>query len=364
MRVLIQSWRDVAHPLAGGSEEYVDRIAEGLAERGHDVTLVVARPAAQHTYRVATNGGRFTHYLRAPLRYLRGRPRPDVVVDVANGMTYYSPLWRRGPSVILVHHIHELQWRQWFAPLLAALGSFLERRVTPFAYRHCIFVTVSESTRDALVALGVDAARIRIVRNGVDVVDAEPAPPSPEPTFLILARLVPHKRVDMAVEAWREVQSETGGTLVIAGQGPEVDRIRALGVDRVELLGWVDEAQKQKLLGDCRFLVHPSELEGWGLVIMEAAAHGRPTLGFRVPGVRDSVVDGTTGLLADDFDEFVRLWIRMAQNPSLSAELGCAARARARELPWDRSVDAFEAVLEEAVRSGRVGGTTREDHEL
>ena len=143
---------------------------------------------------------------------------------------------------------------------------------------------------------------------------------------------------------------------MIAGQGPEADRIRALGVDRVELLGWVDEAQKQNLLRDCRFLVHPSELEGWGLVIMEAAAHGRPTLGFRVPGVRDSVVDGTTGMLADDFDEFVRLWLRMAQDPSLSADLGCAARDRARALPWDRSVDAFETVLEEAVEwGGRAG---------
>ena len=226
LRILIQSWRDVAHPLAGGSEEYVDRIAEGLACRGHDVKLVVARPAAQHRYQVETNGGRFTHYLRAPLRYMRDRPRPDVVVDVANGMTYYSPLWRRGPTVILVHHIHDLQWRQWFAPPLAALGSFLERRITPLVYRHCLFVTVSESTRDALVALGVDVTRIRIVRNGIDVVDAEPPPPSAEPMFLVLARLVPHKRVDMAVEAWREVQSETDGTLVIAGQGPEAERIR------------------------------------------------------------------------------------------------------------------------------------------
>ena len=119
--------------------------------------------------------------------------------------------------------------------------------------------------------------------------------------------------------------------------------------------GWVDEATKQELLRNCRFLVHPSELEGWGLVIMEAAAHGRPTLGFRVPESRDSVIDGTTGLLADDFSEFVRCWTCMAQNGSFTDELGRAARFRAQELPWDGSVDAFESVLEEAVRAGRSG---------
>src|SRR5687768_14743078 len=110
MKILFLAWRDLANPLAGGSEVLIDRLARGLTERGHDVTLVAGGPVAERSYRVVDAGGRYEQYLRAPSiveRYFRD---VDLVVDVANGMSYMTPLWRRRPSVCFVNHVHTDQW--------------------------------------------------------------------------------------------------------------------------------------------------------------------------------------------------------------------------------------------------------------
>jgi glycosyltransferase involved in cell wall biosynthesis len=90
---------------------------------------------------------------------------------------------------------------------------------------------------------------------------------------------------------------------------------------------------------------------------MEAASAGTPTIGYDVPGVRDSVVDGTTGLLAADDDAFVDAWIRVAGDASLRTRLAAAARARAATFTWARATDAFEAVCREALGRVESGGT-------
>ncbi len=81
------------------------------------------------------------------------------------------------------------------------------------------------------------------------------------------------------------------------------------------------------VLAQCRLLVHPSMLEGWGLVVMEAAAYGKPTLAFDVQGIRDSVVHETTGVLANGIDDFVQQWIALATRRCSSAS---ARRCRSR----------------------------------
>ena len=78
---------------------------------------------------------------------------------------------------------------------------------------------------------------------------------------------------------------------------------------------------------------------------MEAASAGVPTVGFDVAGVRDSVVDGVTGLLAADDDGFADAWIALATDDARRRAMADAARSRAASFTWDRAVDAFDAVL-------------------
>src|SRR3954471_14168090 len=94
LRVLFVSWRDMAHPQAGGSELLVDRLARGLIQRGHEAALVCGGPVGQHEYPVADAGGTYGQYVRAPLAYWRHFGDADLVVDVENGLPFFSPLWR------------------------------------------------------------------------------------------------------------------------------------------------------------------------------------------------------------------------------------------------------------------------------
>jgi glycosyltransferase involved in cell wall biosynthesis len=348
LRVLINAWRDLRHPLAGGSEVLVDRLATELTARGHTVTLRCGSPVSEHPYRVVDAGGRFEHYLRYPFDYIRNHRRNDVVVDVANGMTYFTPLMRRRPTICFVHHVHTEHWAQWFRPPLAILGRNIERKITPRAYRNNLFVAVSASTAESLESIGVNPEHIRIVNNGVDVPDHF-APESDEPLFVALGRLVPHKRYDLLARVWKLVRAETGGRLVIIGEGPERSRIEAVRAPGLELAGKVSEADKNRLLGEAWMLLHPASLEGWGLVVMEAAARQTPTIGFWSPGVRDSVVHGETGVLVEDQDELASEWIRLASDTRLRHQMGAAARGRAELFTWDKCVDAFEAVAAEAL---------------
>lgn len=349
LRVAFLAWRDLAHPQAGGSEYVVDQLARGLAERGHVPVVLAGGPVAARPYPVWATGGTYTQYLRAPVTFWRRVRRADVVVDVENGIPFFAPLWQRAPVVCLVHHVHTQQWAMQFPGPIAAVGRWLEARAMPRVYRRARFVAVSASTAHALGRLGVAPERVTTIEMGAAPV-ATQGPRSEEPRFLVLGRLVPHKRVERALAVWPQVRAVTGGRLVIAGDGQELARLRELASDGVEFVGHVSEARKGRELGAAWLLVHPAHHEGWGTVIMEAASAGVPTVGFDVAGVRDSVVHGETGLLVDDGDDaaFAAAWVALATDHDTRHRMADAARARSARFTWPRAVDAFEEVLWQA----------------
>jgi len=124
----------------------------------------------------------------------------------------------------------------------------------------------------------------------------------------------------------------------------------------VSLPGWVPVEEKEDLLRRAWLLLHPSEVEGWGLVVMEAAIWETPTIGFDVRGVRDSVADGHSGLLVGSADEMAEAWLKLAADDCARQTLGRNARRRAGEYSWSRTVDGFLDVVREAVDGGRAVG--------
>lgn len=353
LHVCFVTWRDLAHPSAGGSEVLVDHLLRGLQQRGHTVALVCGGPVGARPYPVSCAGGTYSQYLLAPLTVMRRHRRFDLVVDVENGVPFFAPLWRRRPVMCLVHHVHGPQWRMRFPALFAAVGWFLERRMMPWAYRRSLFLAVSPSTASALEHLGVAQDRIRTFAQGIEVREcATPRRPQGEPVFVAIGRLVPHKGVERLLRAWSAVHAEIGGTFVIVGDGPQLDALRAAAPDGVEVRGRVEEAEKWSLLERCWFLVHGAHHEGWGIAVMEAAATGRPTVAFDVAGVRDSVVHGVTGVLVADGDdrELATQWLALARDPDRCQALGAAALERARLHAWDDAIDRFVEVAHEAMR--------------
>jgi glycosyltransferase involved in cell wall biosynthesis len=249
--------------------------------------------------------------------------------------------------VCLIHHVHTQQWDLYFPWLLARAGSTLEHRVMPAAYRRSEFVAVSPSTADELTRIGVDRARTHTITMGCDPA-VRHREVSASATFLAVGRLVPHKRIDLLLELWEKVRPHTGGTLVIAGDGPERAALERDAGEHVVFRGFVSESEKAELLDQAWFLVHPAMHEGWGTVIMEAAAHGLPTLAFDVVGVRDSVRHGTSGMLAPDAAAFQRTWIELAADAGARRQLAAGSLRWAEEHTWERAIAAFVSVLETA----------------
>jgi glycosyltransferase involved in cell wall biosynthesis len=346
--ILFVAWRDLANPRAGGSEILVDQLAEGMTARGDRVTLLCGGPVAPRGYQVIRSGGTYTQFLRAPGHYRRRLRDCDVVVEVCNGMPFFAPLWSRKPMVCLVNHVHTELWDVRLPRPFGAIGRHAESVLMPWAHRRNLFLTVSSSTAAALGAIGVSQDRIRQICNGV--VHPDPlTPPSAEPMFLALGRLTDYKRIDLLLRLWERVRHVVGGRLVIAGDGPDRARLEALAGPDVVIAGRVSEEEKHRLLCSAWLLLHPAMIEGWGIVIAEAAIRGTPAIGFDVPGLRDSVVDGQTGVLARSEGQFASAWASLALDYRTRLAMGRAARERALRLNWSAAVEGFAAVADEAV---------------
>jgi glycosyltransferase involved in cell wall biosynthesis len=354
--VLCLNWRDTRHPEGGGSERYIEQIAEGLAGLGDQVTIFcAAHPRAPgdetvNGVRFRRRGGRLTVYLRALWHVLRHRA--DVVIDVQNGMPFFSVLAARCPVIVLVHHVHREQWRVVLPAPLARFGWWVESWLAPRIYRNCRYVTVSEVTRDELTGLGVAPERITVVPNGTSPVPPVIAGDPSEPTLVTVGRLVPHKRVEHAIEILHRLSSRWPRLrLHVVGEGWWSEHLAAYarerGVeDRVTMHGYVDERTKHEILSKAWLHLCPSLKEGWGIVVMEAAAHGVPTVAYRYAGgLAESVVHGATGLLAGTTDEFTEAVSRLLADHRERAVMGEAARQRALTFTWANSVKAFDSLL-------------------
>lgn len=376
--MLLLCWRDTGHPQGGGSEAYLQRIGAQLAASGVDVTLRTARyPGSARSgvvdgVQIDRAGGSYSVYIWAGLAMVAARiglgplrsVRPDVVVDTQNGLPFLARLAYGRRVVVLVHHCHRELWPvagRW----KGRIGWFVESRLSPRLHRRNQYVTVSlPSVRD-LTDLGVDAANIAVVRNGLDEAPAETLelPRAEHPRLAVLSRLVPHKQIEDALDAVAELRPRMPGLhLDIVGGGWWRDRLidhaRLLGVsDAVTFHGHVDDVTKHEVLQRCWVHVLPSLKEGWGLAVTEAAQHGVPTIGYRSSGgLTDSIVDGVTGLLVDDYDDMVVELERLLTDPVLRDQLGGKAQARLGEFSWRQSADAMRGVLESLLEGNRLSG--------
>ena len=319
------NWRDLDHSLAGGSERYAWECARALRDAGASVDFLTAREqgqsagTVQEQIRVRRQGGQLSFYVATLLHLLvqRLRRRPyDVVIDPENGIPAFVPLVvsRRTVVVLVMHHVHQQQFRTYFRRPMAEVGRFLERRLMPWAYRRAPTLVVSDSTHQEMLRQLSWARPVHLVPNGTPAVELQEPVPTDGTRIVVLGRLAQHKRIDLVVRVYARLLAERPDLhLDIVGRGPvEADLrelVEALGLrEAVTLHGFVSDKEKSVLLRQATLQVCASDAEGWGQVVVEAASYGVPTLARRVPGLRDSIRDGHTGWLvgaAQDAPEVV-----------------------------------------------------------
>ncbi len=113
--------------------------------------------------------------------------------------------------------------------------------------------------------------------------------------YVILARLVSYKRIDIAVSAFTQL----GKKLVVIGAGPALDSLKLKAGPTIEFAGRLPDREVDQLVSQCRALIFPGE-EDFGMAPLEVAAAGRPTIAFRGGGALETVVEGITGVFFDE----------------------------------------------------------------
>ena len=336
----------------------MERVGEYLASQGHEVVfrtskhMNAAHREVRDGVRYSRGGAKFGVYPRAWAAMLAGRlgvgdlRGVDAVIDTQNGIPFFARLVSGAPTVLLTHHCHREQWPV-AGPLLGRLGWFLESRVAPRVYRGAPYVTVSEASREDLEALGIKGAHI--IANGLDPVpDHVPSLEREAEVHLVtLSRLVPHKQIEHAMDT---VAQTPGAVLDVIGSGWWEANLRAYaeeyGVsDRVRFRGQVTEDYKHALLARADALLMPSRKEGWGLAVMEAAQHGVPTVGYTF-GLRDSVINGKTGILVEREEDFVAATKQLLADTPLRRTLGSNARDFAASFSWEKTGEQFAELLQ------------------
>lgn len=361
-RVLVLNWRDVRHSQAGGAEAYVHEISRRWVGAGCSVTWLTAREPGQEAsdeidgIEIVRAGSTLSVYAHAALRLMRTGGDHDVILDCQNGIPFFSPVFTGGavPVVQVVHHVHQDQFSSRFSPFGAAVGRLLEGRVATRAYAGRRAVAVSASTRQEMRRRLRVGGVIEVVPNGCPPPDGVGRTRAADPTVVVTSRLVPHKRLDLLLHAVAAALPQVPRLrVVVVGDGPESARLRRtsseLGLEEVvSFRGRLADAERDALMRTAWLTTSTSEGEGWGCVVLEAAAVGVPCLALRVPGIRDSVVDGRTGWLVDDVGGLGEALPRVLADlagPSRAADVAAACRRWASCFTWDRSAELLAGVV-------------------
>lgn len=345
-RIVITNWRDSAHPKSGGAEEFCERVAAELGRLGARVTLLTSRPKGTARRErtswgeIVRVGGTLSTYPRA-LLWLAGHRRSiDGIVDSENGIPYFSPVatGRRMPVILLMHHVHQEQFKLYFPGPLSSVGRFLEKHVTAWVYGRRPICAVSPSTRTSIRRELKLGGPIFIAPNGLSrelgQVELRRAQ---KPRIVCVARMVPHKRVDRLIRALPAVAVKHPGVeLHLIGEGESRPGLQQIALElglgsSVVFHGRLSDADRDEIVCSSWLAVNPSAGEGWGLTIVEAAAFGVPAVAFRVPGLEDSICDGETGWLVDEGDDLASVITQALQTLSDSQT---AERWAARCQSW------------------------------
>ena len=372
MRILWFNWRCIKHPLAGGAEVYTHELAKRLAKDGHEVVLVTSKPKNLSKkevidgYKVIRIGGKYTVYLKAKeiYKYLRKTGWiPDVLIDEVNTLPFFTVYYAEEPIVMLIHQLCKECWNYMYKSPINWLGSHIEKRIHRI-YSNMVrkgkiayVVTVSPSTKNDLVKLGYPKNRISIVYNGVDVEevrDCDELFNEKEDILLYFGRIIPYKRIEDILLAWEKVRKTVSNAkLIIAGRADSryLQKLKVMlrnrGIEKVEFLTNVSEIEKKELLKRAKINIITSVREGWGRTVIEAGLYCTPTVAYNVPGVKDSILNGKTGILTNYNIPscLAKEIIKILDNPSLWMYLSKNSRIHSEKYSWDNSYHLFKNVL-------------------
>lgn len=361
------NWKDIKHPNVGGAEIIVYELAKRLVKHGHNVSLFCRQFIFSEKdeiidgVKIVRRGNLISMYINAVIYFWSLRKKPDIVIDMSNTIYWQTPLWVKGSKrIAYLNQMANEVFDYEFPKVVAFFGKMFER-IQYLSYRNTPFITYSKSTKDDLISMGIPPKNINIFSLGVDHERYKPGEKVDYPLFLCVSRLVKMKRTELVVQAMKIVcEKHPSAKLAIVGYGYDRKRLELLRNylkleknvffhdEDILFFGKNIKDQKIKIMQAAWALIFPSVKEGWGMTVTECAACGTPTIATDVSGLRDSVVNGKTGILVSKNPtpvEISREMIRLIEDKKLRKRMSLNAISWAKKFTWERSYREFSKII-------------------
>lgn len=373
-------------PEINGVALTLQRVVEGLRERGHQVQLVRPRQASEATQAapgvpddVLMRGmpiPRYPHLQlglpsRRQLEPLWTLQRPDLIHIATEGPLGWSALRvARKLRIPLTSdfrtnfHAYSSHYGMgWLSkPIMAYLRRFHNQTLST--------MVPTRGLAERLAQAGFE--RLQVVARGVDTGIFDPtlrnealragwgaAPDTP--VLLCVGRLAKEKSLPLLVRAYAQARLVRPDLkLVLVGDGPMRAELQALAPDAI-FTGQLGRAELARHYASSDIFGFPSQTETFGNVVLEAMASGLAVLAYDYAAAAENIAPGQTGLLApmDDSESFVRQLVELAQDDGLRQRLRSAARGAARLRDWPGIVAQIESVMKLAIADGHVASGAR-----
>ncbi len=371
MNILVFSWRDPKHPMAGGAEQVMHEHMKGWVKAGHNVTLFSSffkggrGQESLDGVKIIRHGSQIigVHILAFLWYSFSKHENFDLVVDQFHGIPFFTPLFVRKPKLAVLQEVAKEVWLindlpRPFNILVGWIGYITEPLVFLF-YKNMMFMVGSNSARDDLIKIGIHQSRITIVPHGVITPMIKKHPQKEKKkTVIFLGALTRDKGIEDALASFSLLNKERDYNFWVVGSGsPEylqhlyrlAERLKIK--DKVKLFGFVSQEKKFDLLARSHVLVNPSVREGWGLVNIEANAMGTPVVAYKSQGLVDSVNDGKSGILCDtnNPESLARNTEGLLSDPRKYKDISQGAISWSKEFSWVKSkklsLDIIEALV-------------------
>jgi len=369
MNILILNWRDPKNPKSGGAEIVTMEHARTWVKARHKVTWFTSEFKNSKNDEVMDGvdivrwGNSVTVYLYAPFYYLFSGNRFDLVIDEVHGIPFFTPFYVKKPKIAFIHEVADEIWNHMYPFPLNRIGRFAESLYFKL-YRNIKFWTDADSTMNDLEKMGIKRNNCAVINCPASNAVLENLPRKETfPTFIFVSRVVRMKGVEEVIKAFFNISKDLpDANLWIVGDGDRKyiedlkKQMEHYSIkSRIKFFGRVSAEEKLNLMRKAHILLHASVKEGWGLVTVEAASQGTPSIVYDVAGLRDSVKNNETGIVLkkNTGEEMAKEAIKLLQDKKRYRDYQINALKWAKSLTWEKAVKQSLELIYDVVEQGK-----------
>lgn len=366
MNILLLNWRDINNPKSGGAEIVTYYHAKAWVKAGHNVWWFATRFEKSLPQEIIDGitiirkGNILTFVFYAMFFYFFSKIPFDIVIDEIHGIPFFTPLYVRKPKIVFIHEVAQEIWDYMYPFPINYVGKFLETFYLPL-YNKIPLWTDAPSTIEELKQFGFTKKNCFAIPCPITNKTVTKLPiKEKEKTFIFVSRVVRMKGIEEVIKAVAFIHKEDPRIkLWIVGKGEKkyVAKLKHMakeyGIEKnVIFFGSLSEKEKLSLMGRAHLLLHASVKEGWGLVTVEAASQGTPSVVYNVAGLRDSVKNNVTGIVLskNSPQDMARSVLSLLSDKSKYRKFQVGGMLWAKHYTWDDATRQSLQLIDRAVR--------------